>query len=220
MAHKTSLWDADDCALILIDYQPEMFRKIKSSDPALVELNICALTELAVSFKIPVILSTVGVQMGVNRPTIESLRKEIPNASEIDRSTMNAWEDAAFVKAVKATGKKRLIFCALWTEICLAFPVIDALDDGYQVAIIVDAVGGESKIEHETAILRLIDAGAIPNTTMACMTEWFRDWKSPRAEIAREQIVKYLKDKHQFEEEITGGPKASRSDQDRFHPSH
>ncbi|MGZ3827210.1 MAG: isochorismatase family protein [Bdellovibrio sp.] len=220
MAQKTTLWDAEDCALILIDYQPEMFSKIRSSEPALVELNVCALTRLAVSFKIPVILSTVGVQMGVNHPTIENLRKEIPNAIEIDRSTMNAWEDVAFVKAVKATGKKRLIFCALWTEICLAFPVIDALEEDYQVSIIVDAVGGESITEHETAIQRLIQAGAIPNTTLACMTEWFRDWKSPRAGIGREQIVKYLKDKRKLGEEITRGLEVTSPDQDRFHPSH
>ncbi len=154
---------------------------------------------MAVAFDIPVILSTVGVKMNVNQPTIEGLRKELPNLEEIDRSSMNAWEDAAFLKAVKETGKKRLIFCALWTEICLAFPVIDALEADYEVAIIADAVGENLKLEHDTAISRMVHAGAIPNTTMACMTEWFRDWKSPQASIARPLIVQYLTEKRELE---------------------
>lgn len=201
MARKTSLWDADDCALILIDYQPEMFKGIHSSDPALVELNVCMLARLAHALKIPVVLSTVGVEVNVNSPTIRNLLNELPELPAVDRSSMNAWEDENFLKAVKATGKKRLIFCALWTEICLAFPVIDALQDNYEVAIITDAVGGRSKTEHDTAITRMVHAGAIPNTTLACCTEWFRDWKSPRASIAKELIRNYLSEKKEFEED-------------------
>lgn len=192
---KSPMWDADDCALIFIDYQPEMFSKVRSSDPVLVELGARALARGARAFNIPVVLSTVGVKMGVNKPTIETLRSELPDVQEIDRSSMNAWEDDAFHKAVKATGKKRLIICALWTEICLAFPVVDALADGYEVAIVVDAVGGQSKVEHEMAVWRMVHAGAVTSTTLATIAEWFRDWKSPRAAAGREVFQWYLHEK-------------------------
>jgi nicotinamidase-related amidase len=110
----------------------------------------------------------------------------------IDRSSMNAWEDKAFLDAVKKTGRKRLIFGALYTEICLAFPVVDALKDGYEATFVVDAVGGLSQLAHRTAIERLTAAGAIPNTSLALVTELFRDWKSPVAGKAREIIKAYL----------------------------
>lgn len=202
---KSPLWDADDCALIFIDYQPEMFGRIRSSNPELVEVCARALARGAKSFNIPVVLSTVGVQMGVNQPTIDSLKAELPGAVEIDRSSMNAWEDKNFLEAVKATGKKRLIFCALWTEICLAFPVVDALSDGFEVAIVVDAVGGQSKVEHDMAVWRMVHAGAVTTTTMATITEWFRDWKSPRATAGREVFNWFLKEKkHLIDSEGTG----------------
>ncbi len=105
---------------------------------------------------------------------------------------MNAWEDRPFRGAVNKTGRKRLIFCALFTEICLAFPVVDALADGYEVTFVVDAVGGLSQLAHRTAIERLSHAGAVPNTALALVTELFRDWKSPVAVKAREIIKPYL----------------------------
>jgi nicotinamidase-related amidase len=189
------IWDASECALILIDYQPEMFQAVRSMNTTELEKNIVALTKTAVAFEIPIILSTVGVKMGVNQPTIEALSELIPKPA-IDRSSMNAWEDKNFLQAVKASGRKRLVFGALWTEICLAFPVVDALKDGYEVAIVADAVGGESKEEHDTAILRMIHAGAVPNTTTAMIAEWFRDWKSPLAKAGREILVPHLRERH------------------------
>jgi nicotinamidase-related amidase len=189
MDKKHAIWDANDCALILIDYQPEMFRGVHSGDPDLIELNVTALARAAKAFRIPIVLSTVGVRMGVNRPTIPSLKKELADSPEIDRTTMNAWEDIAFLEAVKATGRKRLVFGALWTEICLAYPALAAMAEGFEVAFVADAVGGESKVEHETAIQRLIQAGAVPNTTLAMIAEWFRDWNSPLAQEGREILV-------------------------------
>lgn len=192
---KRPVWDASDCALILIDYQHEMFSAVRSSDPKLIEANVCFLARAAKAFGIPVVLSTVGVKMGVNKATIETLRKEIPDVPEIDRSSMDAWEDAAFLSAVKGTDRRRLVMCGLWTEICLAFPAVEALASGYEVCFVADAVGGESKIEHEVAISRLTHAGAIPNTTTAMVAEWFRDWKAPLADTFREIWVPYLHEK-------------------------
>lgn len=200
MSHPHAVWDASECALIFIDYQPEMFKSIRSSDPKIIELNACTLARAASNFDIPIILSTVGVEMGVNRPTIDSLLKEIHHADPIDRSSMNAWEDEHFVKAVKATGKKRLIFCGLWTEICLTFPVIDAICEDYEVAFIADAVGGMSKLEHDIAVSRLIQAGAVPNSTSAMICEWFRDWKSPLATKGREVLKPFWHLRHSHAE--------------------
>ena len=105
---------------------------------------------------------------------------------------MNAWEDRAFRDAVEKTGRKRLIFGALYTEICLAFPVVDALKDGYDVTFPVDAVGGMSQLAHGTAIQRLAHAGAVPNTALALVTELFRDWASPVAGKGRDLVKWYL----------------------------
>jgi nicotinamidase-related amidase len=193
MNQGKGVWRYEDAALVLIDYQKEMFDQIRSETPAeLVDLNTRLLIKGAKAFGMPVILSTVGVQMGVNGPTRDSLLAELPGVEPIDRSSMNAWEDAAFLQAVKRTGRKRLIFGALYTEICLAFPVVEAMKDGYEVTYVVDAVGGMSQLAHRTAIDRLAHAGAVPNTALALVTELFRDWKSPVASKAREIIKWYL----------------------------
>lgn len=92
---------------------------------------------------------------------------------------------AAFREAVKQTGRKRLIFGALYTEICLAYPIVEALADGDDVMFLVDAMGGLSQLAHATAIDRLAHAGAVPNTSLALVTELFRDWTSPLADKAR-----------------------------------
>jgi nicotinamidase-related amidase len=193
------VWKHEDAALILIDYQKEMFDTVRSETPAeLIDLNVRLLIKAAKAFDMPVILSTVGVEMGVNHPTRQSILDELPGIGIIDRSSMNAWEDKPFHEAVQKTGRKRLIIGALYTEICLAFPVVDALAEGYEVTFIVDAVGGLSQLAHRTAIERLSHAGAVPNTSLALVTELFRDWKSPVAGKARDIIKPYLAEVQAF----------------------
>lgn len=192
MSKPQSVLKYQDAALILIDYQKEMFDQVRSeTPPELIELNVRLLIRAAKAFGMPIVLSTVGVQMGVNGPTRESILAELPGLPVIDRSSMNAWEDEAFQAAVKKTGRKRLVFGALWTEICLAFPVIDTLKEGYDVTFVVDAVGGMSQLAHTTAIQRLVAAGAAPQTVVAVVAELFRDWKSPVAARARELLKPY-----------------------------
>lgn len=187
------VWKYEESALLLIDYQKDMFEQIRSETRAeLIDLNIRLLIKTAKAFNMPIVLSTVGVEAGINHPTVPSILAELPGIKVIDRSSMNAWEDPAFRAAVEKTGRKRLIFGALYTEICLAFPVIDALKDGYDVTFPVDAVGGMSQLAHTTAIQRLAHAGAIPNTSLALVTELFRDWASPVADKARELVKWYL----------------------------
>ena len=193
MSKDQGVWTYEDSALVLIDYQKEMFESIRSETSAdLIDLNVRLLAKAAKAFNMPVVLSTVGVELGVNGPTRPSILSELPGIQVIDRSSMNAWEDHAFGEAVNKTGRKRLIFGALFTEICLAFPVVDALKEGYDVTFVVNAVGGMSQLAHRTAIERLSHAGAVPNTALALVTELFRDWKSPVADKAREIIKWYL----------------------------
>src|SRR5262245_52155189 len=193
MIEDKGVWTYEDSALVLIDYQKEMFQNIRSETSAeLIDLNVRLLIKAAKAFNMPVVLSTVGVEMGVNGPTRASILSELPGVRVIDRSSMNAWEDHAFLEAVTRTGRKRLIFAALYTEICLAFPVVDALKEGYDVTFVVDAVGGMSQLAHRTAVERLSHAGAVPNTAIALVTELFRDWKSHVADEARGIIKWYL----------------------------
>jgi nicotinamidase-related amidase len=189
---KSPIWDSKECALVLIDYQPEVMDSIHDKDPKLVELNVCALAQMAVKFEIPVVLSTVAVKLGVDSPTIEPLKAVLPGVDEIDRTSMDAWDDEAFVKAVKATGRKKLVMGGIVTSVCLAYPAVRALSDGFEVSFIEDAIGDLSKSHHDMGVMRLIQAGAVPNTTTGIMAEWFRDWASPLASRAREVLPTYL----------------------------
>lgn len=192
MSKPQGLFKHEDVALVLIDYQPEMFANIRSETSSdLIDLNVRLLIKAAQAFDIPIILSTVGVKYGVNHPTRQSIVDELPGVTAIDRTSMNAWEDDAFRAAVEATGRKKLIFGALYTEICLAFPVLEAMADGYDATFVVDAVGGMSQLAHRTAVERLTNAGAAPNTAIAIVTELFRDWASPVADKARTILKEY-----------------------------
>lgn len=188
------VWNHDEVALLLIDYQPEMFASLRSETPAnLVELNTRLLVRIARAMDIPIILSTVAVQMGINQPTVPSIVGDMPAGhSIIDRTTMNAWEDTAFRDAVKATGRTRLVIGALYTEICLAYPVVDALKDGHEVMFIRDAVGGQSQVAHAAGVSRITQAGAIPNSAIGWAAETYRDWASAEAEKARPEIIWWL----------------------------
>jgi nicotinamidase-related amidase len=193
MNNDLGVWTYQDCALVLIDYQNEILATIRSETNAdLVELNVRLLARTARAFNMPIVLSTVGVAAGINGPTHPALLAELPGVPVIDRATMNAFEDRAFREAVKQTGRKRLIFGGLHTEICLTFAVVEALKNGYEAMFVTDAVGGRSQTAHRTAIERLSHAGAVPNTALAVLCELFRDWTSPMANKAREVIAWYF----------------------------
>src|SRR5205809_6836841 len=118
MNQKTkAIWYAEDCVLILIDYQPEVMGSIQEKNVKLIELNVCTLAKMATKLNIPVILSTVAVKMGIDSPTIPLLREALPGVDEIDRTSTNAFEDDAFVNAVKVTGRKKLVIAGITTSI-------------------------------------------------------------------------------------------------------
>jgi nicotinamidase-related amidase len=193
MNKELGVWTYEDCALVLIDYQKEMFEVIRSeTDADLVELHVRLLAKSAKALGMPIVLSTVGVGFGFNGPTLPSILAELEGIEPIDRSSMNAFEDEAFREAVKATGRRRLIIGGLHTEICLTFATVQALKDGYDVMFVTDAVGGRSQVAHRTGIERLAHAGGVPTTALAVNTELFRDWATPPAAPALEVIHWYF----------------------------
>jgi nicotinamidase-related amidase len=193
MNKDLGVWTYEDCALVLIDYQNEMFEVIRSeTDATLVELHVRLLAKTAKALDMPIVLSTVGVGFGFNGPTLPSVLAELEGIEPIDRTSMNAFEDDAFREAVQATGRKRLIIAGLHTEICLSFATVSALKAGYDVMYVTDAVGGRSQAAHRTGIERLAHAGAVPTTALAVNTELFRDWATPAAGPARDVIYWYF----------------------------
>src|SRR2546429_7017360 len=172
-----------------------MFEVIRSETNAdTVELHARLLAKTAKAFDMPIVLSTVGVDLGFNGPTLPSILEELDGIEPIDRSSMNAFEDDGFREAVEATGRKRLIVGALHTEICLAFATVQALKDGYDVMYVADAVGWRSQVAHRTSIERLAHAGAVPSTALAVTTELFRDWAGPLAAPAIDTIYWYFRE--------------------------
>jgi nicotinamidase-related amidase len=133
--------------------------------------------KIAKLYGVPVVLSTVNVTTGRNAPTIAQLQEVLPGVPSYDRTTINAWEDAEFLAAVKATGRKKLLMAALWTEACLTFPALDALAEGYEVYPVIDAVGGTSLKAHDAALRRIEQAGAKPVSWVQLICELQRDWQ-------------------------------------------
>ena len=165
----------ENAALVVIDYQPSQIQAVASIDHDLLVRNIVSVARLAMTYSLPIVLSTVNVANGQS-PTIPELREILSDVVEIDRTQINSWEDVEFRRAVEATGRKKLVMAALWTEVCLAFPTLDALREGYEVFPVVDAVGGTSPEAHRAGLERIIQSGAQPVGWVSLACELQRDW--------------------------------------------
>ena len=193
MNEDLGVWTSQDCALVLIDYQKDQLESIRSETSAeLVAFYARWLARTARAFDVPIVLSTIGVEIGFNGPTDPTIQAEMPDVEPIDRTSMNSFEDEGFRQAIEATGRKRLIFGALQTEVCLAFAVVDALKRGYDAMFVTDATGSRTQAEHRTAIERLAHAGAVPNTAVGVVTELFRDWAGPLGAAAQDATNWYF----------------------------
>ncbi len=181
----------DNAVITFIDYQPEQYAGVASIAHDELLANVTTLGHVATSFGLPVVLSTVYVQHGMGA-TNRELREALPGVEEIDRTTMNSWEDPEFRAAIEATGRRKLIIAGLWTEVCVAFPALDALREGYEVYFVVDAIGGVSPTAHEAAVQRMIQAGATPITVLALACELQRDWGRPQADRLRAVMREYF----------------------------
>jgi nicotinamidase-related amidase len=182
-----ALLTPDDTVLILIDHQPFQFAGLRSHDTQSVINNVVGLAKSAKIFGVPTLFTTVVQDRGGY--LIKQLQDVFPEQQPIDRTSINTWEDARIVEWVKKTGRKKIVMAALWTEICLAMPVIDALGDGYEVYIVTDASGGVSLEAHEMAIQRMIQAGAVPITWTVFASELQRDWARTATVPALAQIL-------------------------------
>lgn len=173
---KDDLLTPQNAAFIVIDYQPVQVNSIASMDRQLMVNNIVGAAKAAVVYGLPIVHSTVNVKTGLNKPPISQLQKVLKDFPTYDRTTINSWEDVEFKKAVEATGRKKLIMTALWTEACLTFPALDALREGYEVYVVADAVGGTSVTAHDMALRRIEQAGGKMISVPQLFCELQRDW--------------------------------------------
>ena len=181
-----------NCVVALIDYQPEQYRTVTSSSREEIDLNVIALCKFVRAYDLPVIVSTVGVDMGVNTGTATEIMAELPGVAEIDRTGVNAWEDEEFRTAVENSGRRNVVMAGLWTEVCLTFPTLDMQAAGFNVYPVADAVGGISPVAHDTALERMRAAGATPITAIQFGSELMRNWARDDSHKFREVLQWYF----------------------------
>jgi nicotinamidase-related amidase len=165
-----------NAAFLLVDYQPSQLAGVHSMDRDLLLSNTVSTVRTVKTFDVPVVHSTINVASGRGKPTLPKLAGLLADDKPLDRTTTNSWEDIEFVQAVHATGCRKLIICALWTEICMAFTALDALREGYEVYPVVDAIGGTSPEAHRAGLYRVIQAGGQPISWVSLAVELQRDW--------------------------------------------
>src|SRR5579862_3813324 len=169
-----ALLTPDNCVLVLIDHQPFQLANVNSHEPTMVINNITALAKIGKAYGIPTILTTVRGESGGK--IFSQVQAAFPDQKPIDRTFINAWEDRRVPEAVKKTGRKKLVIAALWSEMCLAMPAIQAMGEGYDVYVVTDASGGVSPEAHDMAVRRMVAAGAQPVTWLGLAGELQRDW--------------------------------------------
>ena len=169
-----ALINPDECLLILVDHQPQMSFGVTSIDRQTLKNNVVALAKTAKTFGIPTVLTAVETESfsGYIWPELLDVVRQDP----IERTSMNSWDSQTLVAAVKASGRKKLIIAALWTEACLLFAALSAIEDGYDVSIVTDASGGTSPESHDAAVRRMEAAGAHSMTSLTVLLELQRDW--------------------------------------------
>lgn len=185
-----NLLTGENAVLLVIDFQEEMLGMVRNIDKSVLTNNTQAIIKTAKVFNMPIIESTIGVNLGANKPTVPAIKEQMNNIKNIDRVSLNAWQNKAVIEAVKKTGRKKLIITGLWTSGCPTYTALDAIKDGYEVYILTDVMGDATTDAHNRAIDRMVQAGAIPFT-----------WEGAGAEILRS----YINPKAMNDDEITGG---------------
>ncbi|MET7645876.1 hydrolase [Streptomyces sp. NPDC005426] len=188
-APSPDLLTPENCAVLFVDHQPQMFFGTGSGDRTAIINSTLGLAKSARVFDVPVVLSTVAAE-SFSGPIMPQLADVFPGQKIIDRTTMNAWEDVTFVEAVKATGRKKLVIAGLWTEVCVVLPALSAISQGYEVYVVTDASGGVSPQAHEHAIQRMVRGGAVPVTWVQVLLELQRDWARSETYVPVTEVVK------------------------------
>ncbi|UPM44798.1 hydrolase [Halocatena salina] len=182
----------ENCAITFIDHQPEMVLGVNTIETGALQNNVGGLAKTADVYDIPVVLSTIGREH--NGPLFEEIRDVLSDETVIDRTSMNSWENEAYVEAVEATGRDRLVMAGLWTEVCVCFAALSALDAGYDVYVVADACGGRTAADHEHALERMVNAGATPVTWAQVLYEIQRDWADDGAREAHQISIDHAGD--------------------------
>jgi nicotinamidase-related amidase len=186
---EKGLLTPDNCAVTLIDHQPQMLFGVSSFDRQSIINNTIAFAKATRVFDVPVVLSTVETH-SFSGNLWPQLHAVFPKQTPIERSSMNAWDDQNFVAAIKATGRKKIVLAGLWTETCVALPTVQAIHDGYEIYVVEDCCGDVSQLAHDNAMKRVIQAGAKPVTSLSVLLEWQRDWAQKDTYDAVMDIVK------------------------------
>src|SRR5262245_59628776 len=175
------LLDPTDAVFLLLDHQSGLFQNVKDITVAELRANVTALAKLAALQGIPVI-TTASVPDGPNGPLMPEIHEAAPHAVYVPRKgEVNAWDNALFVKTVRETGKKTLVICGVWTNVCVMFPALDAKAAGFKVYVVLDASGDPSEMASRTTLARFTQAGIIPTSANAVICEVHRTWNRPDA---------------------------------------
>ena len=192
---SSGLLNPTNCTVLLIDFQPQMIFAVGSIDGVTLVNNAVGLAKAAALFKVPTIMTTIAAK-SFSGPAFDQLQAVVKEKPYIDRTSMNTWEDKRVVDAVVKTGRKKLVMAGLWTEVCITFPAISALAEGYEVYVVVDACGSTTPTTHNAAIQRITQAGGVPITWLQFMCELQRDWArqetyAPVMQIAMDHAGSY-----------------------------
>jgi len=175
MSDYKQLYTPEDSVVVFVDQQPQMTFGVASADRATLINNTVLLAKAAREFRVPTVLTAVETESfsGYIWPQLLDV---FPGQTVIERTSMNSWDDAGFRKAVEATGRKKILMTGLWTEVCITWPTLQMLDEGYTIYVVEDCCGATSPAAQEAALSRMVQAGAIRLTTIGALLEWQRDW--------------------------------------------
>lgn len=173
----------ENSALVLVDYQPRLVDGTNSIEREVLINNVVAMSKAARMFHLPIVLSTIGVDAGFQEDTLPELKEILDGVETIDRRTVDAWDSAEFRAAVEATGRRKIIVGALWTEVCLVYPALSMMREGYEIYAVSDISGGTTLDAHERGLQRMVQAGVVPVTWEAVMAELGRHSSYDMAEF-------------------------------------
>jgi nicotinamidase-related amidase len=177
MSNYHKLYTAADTAVVFIDHQPQMTFGVANIDRASLINNVTLLARVAKEFAVPTVLTAVETESfsGYIWPQLLDV---FPGQKVVERTSMNSWDDEGFRAAIRATGRKNILMTGLWTEVCVTWPTIEMLGEGYNIYVVEDCCGATSQAAHDAALSRMVQAGAVRVTTIAALLEWQRDWKN------------------------------------------
>jgi nicotinamidase-related amidase len=177
MSHYHKLYTPNDTAVVFIDFQPQMTFGVANIDRATLVNNVVMLAKVAKEFGVPTIVTSVETE-SFSGYTWPQLLDVFPDQPVIERTSMNSWDDEGFREAIRATGRKNILMTGLWTEVCVTWPTIEMLGEGYHIYVVEDCCGATSNAAHDAALSRMVQAGATRLTAIGALLEFQRDWKN------------------------------------------